>query len=347
MNGTIVITGGNGFVGKHLVKELAKEWPEAKLVVWDKSVNGLLEGVRGKQVDITQPDSYRLELVEGQPKWIVHLAAIAPIPVAMKDPELTRRVNVDATRDLLRLVREVSGDTRVLAISSSDIYGLTTFTTDNPDQSAITQDQSTAPSEGELGEGNSPLPELALSEAKPTNPYAVSKLAMEEIIERDFNDLVIRARPFPHIGPGQGKGFVTADFASQIAAAERGLQGPVVRVGNLDTRRDFTDVRDVVRAYRLLMEKGQLGEVYHVASEKAVKIREILEKLVSLATIKLEIIQDQEKVRKSDVKVLAGSAKKLRDRTGWEAIISLDRSLGDILSYWREVLADGSNKDNN
>lgn len=336
MNGTIVITGGNGFVGKHLVKELAKEWPEAKLVVWDKSVNGLFEGVQGKTVDITEPESYRLDLTEGQPKWIVHLAAIAPIPVAMKDPELTRRVNVDATRDLLRLVREVSGDTRVLAISSSDIYGLTTFATDNPDQSAIAQDQSTAPSEGELEEGSVPLPELALSEAKPTNPYAVSKLAMEEIIERDFNDLVIRARPFPHIGPGQGKGFVTADFASQIAGAERGLQRPVVRVGNLETRRDFTDVRDVVRAYRLLMEKGQLGEVYHVASGRAVLIREILEQLLSLAKVEIKVVQDQEKLRRSDVKGLVGSAEKLREVTGWVPKIDLQHSLEDVLEWWRK-----------
>jgi GDP-4-dehydro-6-deoxy-D-mannose reductase len=321
MNGTIVITGGNGFVGKHLVKELANEWPEAKLVVWDRTINGLPEGVQGMEVDITESESYRLELTESQPKWIVHLAAIAPIPVAMKDPGLTRRVNVDATRDLLQLVREAAGDTRVLAISSSDIYGAIKYAVEGK------------------AEGT-PLPELGLDEAKPTNPYAASKLAMEEIIERDFNDLVIRARPFPHIGPGQGRGFVTADFASQIAAAENGGQEPIIRVGNLDTRRDFTDVRDVVRAYRLLMEKGQMGEVYHVASEKVVQIREVLEKLVSMTNIKLEIIQDQEKVRKSDVKVLAGSAKKLRDRTGWKSDLSLDRSLGDILSYWREVLND-------
>ncbi|HBE90445.1 MAG: hypothetical protein A3G57_02750 [Candidatus Andersenbacteria bacterium RIFCSPLOWO2_12_FULL_45_8] len=340
MKGTIVITGGNGFVGKHLVKELANEWPEAKLVVWDRTINGLPEGVQGTEVDITKPESYRLKLAEGQPKWIVHLAAIAPIPVAMKDPGLTRRVNVDATRDLLQLVREAAGDTRVLAISSSDIYGSTTFAPSSLIQSAMARNRSGVLSAEELGEKSTPLPELGLDEAKPTNPYAASKLAMEEIIERDFNDLVIRARPFPHIGPGQGRGFVTADFASQIAAAERGLQRPVIRVGNLDTRRDFTDVRDVVRAYRLLMEKGQMGEVYHVASEKAVQIREVLDKLVSMVNIKLEIVQDQEKVRKSDAKVLAGSAKKLRDRTGWEAKISLDRSLGDILSYWREVLKD-------
>lgn len=321
---TVIITGGNGFVGKHLVSELRREWPEATLVIWDKKLDGLPEGVQGKEVDITNPESYRDYLTELQPRWIVHLAAIAPIPVAMKDPELTKRVNVDATRELLRLVRELSGLTKVLAISSSDIYGSTKLNKSGSTKDVI-----------ESEEADTPLPELSLKEAKPTNPYAASKWQMEEIIEKDYNDMVIRVRPFPHIGPGQGRGFVTADFAAQIAAAERGEQEPIVRVGNLDTRRDFTDVRDVVRAYRLLMEKGRRGEVYHVASGKVVRIKEVLERLLALTKVKMEIVQDPQKMRKADIKGLIGSADKLHEATGWEPRIDLQQSLADVLEWWR------------
>lgn len=340
---TVIITGGNGFVGKHLVNELRHEWPEATLVIWDKKLDGLPDGVQGKEVDITKPESYRLELKTRQPEWIAHLAAIAPIPAAMKDPELTKRVNVDATRELLQAVREESNQTGVLAISSSDIYGSTSLTTSGSTsltlRPAQSFDKTTTSGSTRYGAGqkeqDTPLPELPLKEAKPTNPYAASKWQMEEIIEKDYNDIVIRARPFPHIGPGQGKGFVTADFAAQIAAAERGEQEPIIQVGNLDTRRDFTDVRDVVKAYRLLMEKGRMGEVYHVASGKAVRIKEVLERLLALTKVKMEIVQDQQKMRKADIKGLIGSADKLHEATGWEPKIELQQSLEDVLQWWR------------
>ena len=332
MKGTIVITGGNGFVGKHLVDELRQEWPEAVLLVWDRRLEGLPEGVQGQAVDLTIPDSYRSALRKHQPEWIVHLAAIAPIPAAMKDPELTKRVNVDATRDLLQGVRDVSEGTKVLAISSSDLYGSANLTIG---ESAKYVGHSLREEATDKSDDNTPLPELNLQEAQPTNPYAASKLKMEAMIEQNFNDFVVRARPFPHIGPGQGTGFVTADFASQIARAEKGEQEPIIRVGNLDTRRDFTDVRDVVSAYRLLMEKGRLGEVYHVASEKAVKIEEVLERLLALAKVDMKVVQDERKMRKADVGGLAGSAQKLREETGWRPQIDLQHSLTDILDWWR------------
>lgn len=308
MKGVVVITGGNGFVGKHLLNELKKQWPEVRLVVWDKNIKNLSAGVWGVEVDITKPDTYISSLKEHQPVWIVHLAAIAPILAAIKDPELTFKVNTVATETLLKEISTKSSNTKVLIISSADIYGI---------------------------ESTTPLSELPLDEARPRNPYAQSKLMMEKIIEKNFNHFVLRARPFPHIGPGQGRGFVTADFASQIAAAEQGKQEPVIRVGDLSTKRDFTDVRDVVRAYRLLMEKGKLGEVYHIASEKAVMISEILESLRTLAKVDVEVVEDADKIRPSDIKVIVGSAKKLKDETGWSPKISIDQSLKDILNWWR------------
>jgi len=313
LDGTVVITGGSGFVGKHLVKELRLNWPDARLVVWDKSIADLPDGVEGVGVDIAEPDSYRQSLMELRPQWIVHLAAVASVGSAMNDPELTMKVNVEATERLLGAARDAM-ETKVLAVSSADIYGR---------------------------ESSIPLPELELDEAEPGNPYAESKLEMERMIKGQFNDMVVRVRPFPHIGPGQGLGFVTADFASQVAAVEARKQEPVIKVGSLDKARDFTDVRDIVRAYRLLMEKGRVGEVYHVASEKATQVSEILNRLINMATVEVEVVKDEERVRPVDISVLVGSAAKIREETGWRPEISLDRSLTDILAYWRKVTNNG------
>lgn len=284
-------------MGRHLVGELEREWPGVKLVVWDRP-----------EIDITKPETYSGSLKEEQPEWLVHLAAFAAVGESFKQPELVRKVNVEATGKLLEEAARVSPGTKFLVASSADIYGRG-FST--------------------------PLPELPLSEARPNSPYAVSKFEMEKIIEADFNDRVIRVRPFPHIGPGQRPGFVTADFALQIAAIEKGEREPVMLVGNLEAQRDFTDVRDVVRAYRLLMERGGLGEVYHVASGKAVSIAEILQKLLVLSRVKIEVKQDPERLRASDVPVLVGDYGKLNRVCGWEPEIVLDKSLKDILDWWR------------
>jgi GDP-4-dehydro-6-deoxy-D-mannose reductase len=299
---TVLITGGGGFVGRHLIDELNREWTGARIVVWDRP-----------DVDITEPGSYLESLKETQPEWVVHLAAFASVGDSYEQEDLVYKVNVEATQRLLEAIEKYSPDTKVLAVSSADIYGLAV-----------------------RAHSGEPLPELALSQAKPSNPYAQSKLDMEKMIEDRFNDRVVRVRPFPHIGPGQREGFVTADFASQIVAIEKKKQDPVIKVGNLVAKRDFTDVRDVARAYRLLMEKGASGEVYHVASGQAVGIEEVLEKLLALSPAKIRIFQDPEKMRPSDVPVLCGSAEKLYELTGWEATTPLSRSLEDILNWWRE-----------
>ncbi|MBI3255448.1 MAG: GDP-mannose 4,6-dehydratase, partial [Candidatus Andersenbacteria bacterium] len=217
--------------------------------------------------------------------------------------------NVDGTRHLLELVRSVSPATHILVVSSSDIYGR---------------------GSAEL------MAELPLDECRPQNPYAMSKWEMEQMIEKNFNDMVMRVRPFPHIGPGQGPDFVTAAFASQIAAIEQGKQEAVVKVGNLDAKRDYTDVRDVVRAYRLLMEKGKLGEVYHVASGNQTPIQGMLDKFLSLATKPIHVEQDPARMRPSDVPSMVGDATKLSSVTGWQPEIPLGQTLQEILDYWRE-----------
>jgi len=308
---TVIITGGNGFVGRHLVQELKREVPKAKVVVWDRSLERPADGVDGVKMDITKPETYRKSLKSEQPAWIVHLAAVPSATLASQNEEYARQVNVEGTRRLLEEVRRVSPDTRVLAISSADVYG-----------------------QG----SNTPLLELPLKQARPRNSYAQTKWEMERVVEQRFNDLVIRVRPFPHIGPGQARGYVTADFASQIAAVEAGREEPVIKVGNLEAQRDFTDVRDVVRAYRLLMQQGEIGEVYNVASGKAVGIQHILDKLLELSEVDVRVEQDPKLMRPADIPVLVGDSTKLRKLTGWRPTISLDRSLKDVVGWWRECV---------
>ncbi len=295
---TIVITGGGGFVGRYLVDELQ----DFRVIVWDKEVDGVA-------VDITNEETYLSSLEKEQPDWIVHLAAISSVSVAMKNPELTHKVNVEAVDVLCNNVVRLSPKTKLLIASSADIYG---------------------------GDVSSPLSELSLSEVNPKNAYAQSKFEMEKIIEEKYLDRCIRVRPFPHIGPGQQKGFVTADFASQVADIEKGNQEPIIRVGNLDAERDFTDVRDVVRAYRLLLEDGKIGEVYNIASGEAVSIQHILDTFVALSDVAISVEIDEDKVRPNENPGFVGDAGKLMAQTGWESTIPLDQSLRDILDYWRK-----------
>jgi len=292
---SLIITGGAGFVGQWLAAEVDSAYD---VTVWDRP-----------QVDITDPSTYEDSLTKIQPQWLVHLAAISSARAAQEDPDTALKINTIAVEMLLKKIAEVSADTKVLAVSSADIYG-----------------------------HGSPLPlsELPLPEAHPINPYAQTKWDMEALIEKSFNGRVIRVRPFPHIGPGQRQGFVSADFASQIAAIEKGNQPPVLKVGNLDAVRDFTDVRDVVRAYRLLLEKGTVGEVYHVASGQGVSIKSLLDQLLVLSTVKITVQEDPSKLRPSDTPILIGDAAKLRNLTGWQPEIPLNKSLEDILNYWRE-----------
>lgn len=308
-NRTVIITGGNGFVGRHLIQELQKNGFASRIIVFDTNIDGLAQGVKGYKIDITDVVSATDVIASSQPAWVVHLAAIANVKFASDNPELTRTVNVFGTKQLLDTVLAVSPDTRFLIVSSADIYGHV---------------------------GKRPLSEMPLADVHPTNPYGQSKYEMEHMIEEKYREHCIRVRPFPHIGPGQKRGFVTADFASQIAAIEAGKQGPVISVGNLTVQRDFTDVRDVVRAYRLLMEQGTLGEVYHVASGVARSIQNVLNALLEMSTVRITVQQDPVRMRLADNPILIGDSTKLYEATSWAPVIPFEQSLHDILNDWRK-----------
>lgn len=307
-NRAVIITGGGGFVGRHLIAELQSSKAFSRIVVFDRHVGDVGPGIESYEVDITDIESKKDLIQDIQPAWVIHLAAIAGVGFSIEHPELTRTINVFGTKALLDTVLSISPATKFLMISSADIYG------------AVSSD---------------PISELPLSSAHPRNPYAESKLEMEEMIERDYAEQCIRVRPFPHIGPGQQKGFVVADFASQIAAIEAGKQEAVIGVGNLTAQRDFTDVRDVVRAYRLLMEHGELGGVYHVASSNARSIQSVLDSLLALSAQSITVQQDPARMRPSDTPVVVGNADKLKAATGWSPSIPFDQSIRDILDYWR------------
>jgi len=209
-------------------------------------------------------------------------------------------------------VRKFFPQARILFVSSSDVYGVL------------------APTEKALREEDS---------SHVVNPYAFTKVS-GEILSKFYAEIenlcIIIARSFPHTGPGQSPYFVCSDWASQIARIEKGLAEPVIKVGNLSGKRDFTDVRDVVKAYALLMEKGRRGEVYNVCSGKAVALREILDLLLSFSSQKIEVHVDSSKLRKADIPLLLGNNQKIKGETSWEPEIPLKQSLHDLLEYWRK-----------
>jgi GDP-4-dehydro-6-deoxy-D-mannose reductase len=183
------------------------------------------------------------------------------------------------------------------------------------------------------------LPVNETTPLRPYNPYAVSKVAQDLLGYQYFASHglpVVRVRPFNHIGPRQSPAFVTSDFAKQIAEIELDLREPKLRVGNLDARRDFTDVRDMVQAYHLALERGEPGEVYNLGAEQAYSIEQVLEMLLELSDVKIEVVQDTTRLRPTDVPVVVSDCSRFRQSTGWRATVSMEDSLRDILDYWRE-----------
>jgi GDP-4-dehydro-6-deoxy-D-mannose reductase len=311
----ILITGGNGFVGRHLVAALAAHERNCDIIV------GTIDGhapsgddrIRSLTLDITNAGQVRSVIEAIRPTHLVHLAAMAAVSSALRDIRPTWTVNLNGTLNVVLAITEMSPDCRLLYCSSAEVYGAS-FRTGRPlDESA-------------------PL--------DPVNPYGASKAAADLMIRQMAKQglRAVRVRPFNHTGPGQSIDFVVPAFAAQIARIERGEQPPVISVGNLASRRDFLDVGDVVDAYcRIITRFDDLpaGCVMNLASGHAISTADILDKLVSLSPTKIEIVQDATRMRPSDTPVVVGDAGLARRLLGWEPKVDFSSTLAGVLDYYR------------
>lgn len=302
-----LITGASGFAGQHLVHYLraATDWE-----LWALG-RSPLPGVASVQADLLDRDAVTRAVAQVRPHYVFHLAAQSFVPASFDDPAATLNTNIIGQLHLLQAIAAAEIDPLVLVVSSTEIYGAV-----QPHEIPVNED--------------TPL--------RPANPYAVSKAAQDLLAGQWFYSQkmrIVRVRPFNHIGPGQKAQFVAPAFARQIARIERGLQAPVVLVGNLEARRDFTDVRDVVRAYHLAITHGKPGAVYNIGSGEAVAVQTILDTLIGLSSVAIVVEFDPARMRPADVPTIACDYTRLHTDTGWQPEYALEQTLRDVLDDWR------------
>jgi GDP-4-dehydro-6-deoxy-D-mannose reductase len=318
----ILITGINGLAGAHLAGYVRNHHPDIEIWGSIRSTGNLrllkfilgeeLEGLRLCEADFTDKDAIKTIVAGKAFEKIFHFAARVPISLSIKNPEQTFQVNLMGTLYLLEEIRRYLPDSIVVLPGSSDEYGLIRAE-DNP-----------------VGE-DCPL--------RPLNPYGVSKAAQSLLgwqYHKSYNLRIIRTRTFSYTGPGQDPLFACSSFARQLSRIEAGKAEPIIRVGNLEAFRDYTDIRDIVRAYWMLAEKGVIGEVYNICSGESVCMREILDRLIDLCSKKVQVQPDLKRMRPSDIPEVCGDNSRISSCTGWKPEISLDRMLHDIYFFWRE-----------
>lgn len=307
----VLIIGINGFVGVHLSNELRNNG--YKCYGADLNIENFNnEDVELFKLDILDENNVLQTIKLIMPDYIINLAAISSVKLSWNIPQKTFDVNVNGTINILEAIKKLNLKTRLLLIGSSEQYGEIDY--------------------------SKPVSEK--EELKALNPYGISKSTQEKVAKlysRVYGIDVMMVRAFNHIGPGQGKGFVVPDFVSQIVEIEKGILKPEIIVGNLSAERDFTDVRDIVMAYRLILERGIKGEIYNVGSGKAISIRCILEKIVCKSEVKVKIEIDKNKFRPIDTPKIECNNIKLKDEIGWNIKYSIDESLKDIIEYWRNI----------
>jgi len=314
----VLITGITGFAGSHLADHILSEHKDAEVfgfVRWRSrrdNIRHILERIHLYEADLKDIVSLKKALSQIKPDRIFHLAAQSFVPTSWKCPSETFSINAIGEINLFEAVLGLGMKPRIQIAGSSEEYGLI-----HPNEVPMKED----------------------NQLRPLSPYAVSKVAQDLLAYQYFKSYgldTVRTRGFNHTGPRRGDVFICSNFAKQIALIEKKKQEPVIFVGNLDAQRDFTDVRDMVRAYWLSLEKGKKGEVYNIGTGKAYRIKEILDILLSLAGDDVEVRVDPDRLRPSDVPILLSDSTKFRKITGWEPKIPFTQSLKDLLDFWRE-----------
>lgn len=307
MSLTAVVTGAAGFAGSHLVDLLADEGQ--RVVAWHRPGGHPprpVEGVTWDAVDLMDRAAIAHALERARPDIVYHCAGAPHVGHSWRNTLATFEANVRCTHHLVEALRAGHRDIRVVVTSSAMVYAASSTALD---ETAVVQ---------------------------PASPYAVSKLAQEMVAREDAGGLQVSiARSFNHFGPRQSPGFVTSDFARRIADIEAGRFAPEIAVGNLEARRDLTDVRDTVRAYRLMAAGAEPGAIYNVCSGRTIVIRELLDLLLARARVPITVRTDPARLRPSDQPVVLGDPSRIQRDLGWTATIPLERTLDDVLEYWR------------
>ncbi len=314
----VLITGITGMAGSHLADYLLemggieihgiRRWRSRT-----ENIEHIMDRVTLHECELMDASSVKKVLKDVRPERIYHLAAQSFVPTSWNSPSDTLMNNIIGELNIFEAIRELDlKGVRVQIAGSSEEYGLV-YGNETP-----------------VKETNS---------LRPLSPYAVSKIGQDYLAYqyyKSYGIYTVRTRAFNHTGPRRGEVFVTSSFAKQIASIEKGLQKPVIYVGNIEAKRDFSDIRDVVKAYYLSLEKGEAGEVYNLGNDSAYSIREVLDILLSFSKIKVSIKEDPERMRPSDVPLLVCDSTKFRKKTGWKPEIPFEKTLEDLLNYWRE-----------
>jgi GDP-4-dehydro-6-deoxy-D-mannose reductase len=314
------ITGISGFAGGNLAPYLLEKGDYEVSGTYNsetslRSLASIRDQINCVQLDLTDKERTNSLIQEIKPDFVFHLAALTSPAESFKDPLFTITSNVAMQINLLEAIKNNAlFHTKILIVSSADVYGV-------------------------VNAKDLPIDEQ--TGFHPTNPYAVSKITQDFLglqYVQSHNLEIVRVRPFNHTGAGQSPQFVVSAFAKQIAEIEKGKKEPVIFVGNIDAKRDFTDVRDIVAAYSMILEKGTIGDVYNIGSGTSYKIADILDTLLSLSTKQIDVKVDEQLLRPSDTPELVCDNSKLVQKTGWKPKYTISDTLKSILDYWRDIV---------
>lgn len=310
----LLVIGAAGFVGGHLLEYL-EQLPNIEVFASKLSTERLgnthIPEENVFDIDILNKEKIEEIIKRIRPEYIIHLAAQSSVSYSWKEPAQTFSINLIGTVNVLEAIRIAGIKPRILLIGSSEEYGIV-----GPDELPIKESRN----------------------INPDNPYAISKASQEtvaKLYEKIYDIHIIMVRAFNHIGPRQSPMFVISDFAKQIAEIEKDLHEPVIRVGNLEVSRDFTDVRDIVKSYWELVRNGKRAEIYNIGSGTGYSLKSLLYKMISMSNMNIDVMVDPDKFRPADVPEIYADISKIKNHIQWQPQISMDTSLADILDYWR------------